>query len=57
MAQRVAAVTSQLDEAQAEARRLSVDGTPMFFLAKPGQPPERLEPSSLTPEGFDRALK
>jgi protein-disulfide isomerase len=58
MAQRNdAAVTSQLDEAEAEAKRLGVKGTPTFFLVKRGQPPKELEPSSLTPEGFGRALK
>jgi protein-disulfide isomerase len=51
------AVTSQLDEAAAEASRLSVEGTPTFFLVKLGQPPKKLQPSSLTPEGFGRALK
>jgi protein-disulfide isomerase len=50
-------VASQLDEAEAEAGRLSVKGTPTFFLVKPGQPPKELQPSSLTPEGFGRALK
>jgi hypothetical protein len=54
--QKDAAVTSQLDEAKAEARRLSVQGTPTFFLVKPGKPPKELQPSSLTPEGFGRAL-
>jgi protein-disulfide isomerase len=58
MAQRNdASVTSQLDEAKAEARRLSVEATPTFFLVKPGQPPKELQPSLLTPEGFGRALK
>jgi protein-disulfide isomerase len=58
MAQRNdAAVSSQLDEAEAEAGRLSVEGTPTFFLMKPGQPPKKLESASLTPEGFGRALK
>jgi protein-disulfide isomerase len=51
------AVTSQLDEAKAEGMRLGVGGTPTFFLVKPGQPPKELEPSSLTVEGFGRALK
>jgi protein-disulfide isomerase len=50
------AVATQLQQANAESHRLGVDGTPAFFLVKPGQPPQRLELSSLRPEAFARAI-
>jgi protein-disulfide isomerase len=51
------AVGAAVAQAQAEADRLDVQGTPAFFLVKPGRKPVPLDPASLLPDAFARALK
>ena len=45
-----------LDQASSAASRSGVDSTPTFFLEQRGEPPQKLEPSDLTPEAFTSAV-
>jgi hypothetical protein len=50
-------VNALLDRARRQARRLSVDGTPTFFLLRPGRPPQRLRPDALTYDSLSSAIR
>lgn len=51
------AVAAAIAQARDQADRLNVQGTPAFFLVKPGRKPVPLDPASLLPGAFARALK
>lgn len=50
-------VNALLDRARRQARRLSVDGTPTFFLLRPGRPPQGLRPDALTYDSVSSAIR
>jgi protein-disulfide isomerase len=50
-------VDQLLIRARREARRLGVDSTPAFYLLRPGRPPKRVRPHTLTYPGVAAALR
>jgi protein-disulfide isomerase len=50
-------VDALLAGARREARRLGVDGTPTFFLLRPGRPRQRILPDALTYDSVSSAIR